>query len=152
MSTENSSSFGEHLKQARKASNLSQTALAERIGVSPSVISSYETGAFGANRNRMTKLATELGVSLSYLLGETSNPSEPQPGELNLHPKIQEQAKALMDEEGFTELRELVVYLIKEETKRRGTKGSKGQTLADSMEELHQSLEKTFGKKERKDE
>ena len=38
---------------------------------------------------------------------------------MDLHPKIQAQAEALMDDEGFTEMKELVTFLVKEETKRR---------------------------------
>lgn len=61
--------FGERLKQARKAKNLSQSELAELCGWDNNVrISKYETGGQMPRPDGMIKLATVLEVDPTWLL------------------------------------------------------------------------------------
>lgn len=57
---ENSLILKNHLKEARKEKNLSQTELADMVGVSRNTISSIETGQF----NPTAKLALILCIAL----------------------------------------------------------------------------------------
>ena len=63
--------FGEKLKSARLANNLSQLELGEKLGVSEKAIYNYEqTGAF-PRRSKLLKLAEILNVSVAYLMDDT---------------------------------------------------------------------------------
>ena len=62
--------FGEKLKSARLANNLSQLELAEKLGVSEKAIYNYEqTGAF-PRRAKLLKMADILNVSVAYLMDD----------------------------------------------------------------------------------
>ena len=65
--------IGEKLKQLRKQKKLSQVTLAERLGVSKSVISAYENEVHLPPYDVLLKLSRIFGVSTDYLLGATSN-------------------------------------------------------------------------------
>jgi len=57
------------LKEIRKARGLKQSELAEKIGIAPSAIGHYETGARKIDPNKLTMLAQVLGVSTDEILG-----------------------------------------------------------------------------------
>lgn len=59
---------GEHLRAARQARNLSLRDLADRLGVSPSLISQIETGRARPSVSTLYAIATELSVSIDDLL------------------------------------------------------------------------------------
>ena len=59
--------MGERLREARQARSLSLRDLAERVGVSPSLISQFETGRARPSVNTLYALAAELEVSLDDL-------------------------------------------------------------------------------------
>lgn len=61
--------IGSRLKQLRKQKNLSQTALADQLGVSKSVLSSYETGVHFPPYDVLLRLSRIFGVTTDYLLG-----------------------------------------------------------------------------------
>lgn len=62
--------FGEKLKKARLALNLSQSELAEKTGISERSLYTYEqTGALPRSGN-IQKIAEALNVSIGYLLDE----------------------------------------------------------------------------------
>lgn len=66
-------SFGERLRQLREERNLTQKAVAEFIGVSPRMVSFYESGAhFPREEGILLKLADYFQVSTDYLLGRSS--------------------------------------------------------------------------------
>ena len=69
--------MGEHLRAARAARGLSLRELAERLGVSPSLISQIETGRASPSVNTLYALAAELDVSLDELLFDERRPPEP---------------------------------------------------------------------------
>ena len=65
--------IGEKLKQLRKQKKLSQVTLAEWLGVSKSVISSYENEIHLPPYDVLLKLSRIFGVSTDYLLGAKNN-------------------------------------------------------------------------------
>jgi transcriptional regulator with XRE-family HTH domain len=60
--------MGEHLREARRGRRLSLRDLAERLGVSPSLISQIETGRANPSVSTLYAIAAELDVSLDELL------------------------------------------------------------------------------------
>ena len=60
--------MGEHLREARRSRRLSLRVLAERLGVSPSLISQIETGRANPSVSTLYAIAAELDVSLDELL------------------------------------------------------------------------------------
>jgi len=60
--------IGERLRSERQARGLSLRHLAERLGVSPSLISQIETGRARPSVSTLYSIATELGVSIDELL------------------------------------------------------------------------------------
>ena len=66
---------GTRLRKARKARQMSQTALAKLIGTSPNQISMIENGQSGTSIRTMVAAATMLNVSLDYLAGLNDEPT-----------------------------------------------------------------------------
>jgi len=67
------SPFGERLYKSRKARGISQTELGNRVGISQRMISHYEGSPPDAPPvSTITKMAEVLGVTVSYLLGEST--------------------------------------------------------------------------------
>ncbi len=64
--------FSEKLREARKEAGISQTDLAERIGVSRRSIFAYENGDSIPRKNVLRKLAKELSVTVTYLTDDES--------------------------------------------------------------------------------
>lgn len=63
--------FGEKIREERRKQNLTQKELAEKIGVTNRVITSYETGrSFPRTRDAYKKIADALGVNVNYLLSD----------------------------------------------------------------------------------
>lgn len=61
--------LGLRLKELRRERNWTQGQVAERIGVTPSIISAYETGIRMPSYEALLKLIRLYGVSADYLLG-----------------------------------------------------------------------------------
>ncbi len=68
------SEMGDRLRAARRAHGLSLRALADRLGISPSLISQVETGRAKPSVNTLYALASELGISLDDLLFTDARP------------------------------------------------------------------------------
>jgi len=90
--------MGEHLREARRSRRLSLRELAERLGVSPSLISQIETGRANPSVSTLYAIAAELDVSLDELLfndrrsfGSGSVPTRPdaQPGVMSANRPVQ---------------------------------------------------------------
>lgn len=62
-------SSGKVLKNLRLQANLSQSELAQMLGISRSAVSSYESGTRSPNHDVLLKLAVLFNVSTDYLLG-----------------------------------------------------------------------------------
>ena len=60
--------MGDRLREARQSRGLSLRALAERLGVSPSLISQVETGRARPSVSTLYAIVTELGISLDELV------------------------------------------------------------------------------------
>ena len=65
--------FGTRLKELRKQNGLRQQQLAERVGVTKSVISFYELKERAPSPDVLTKLSYIFHVSTDYLLGIERN-------------------------------------------------------------------------------
>lgn len=63
--------FGEKIREERKKQNLTQKELADKIGVTNRVITSYETGkSFPRTRDAYKRIADALGINVNYLLSD----------------------------------------------------------------------------------
>ena len=82
--------LAERLQQMRQRYGLSQKVVADRLGISPSVVSGYETGARVPSADVLLKLAGLYHCSTDYLLGRAS-PTKT----LDVSGLSQEQFKAL---------------------------------------------------------
>ena len=65
--------FSDRLKQLRTESGLSQKELAKLMQVSPSIISSYETGERTPSLENLLSLSDVFKCTTDYLLGKESN-------------------------------------------------------------------------------
>jgi transcriptional regulator with XRE-family HTH domain len=72
--------MGERLRLARQARRLSLRVLADRLGVSPSLISQIETGRANPSVSTLYALADELDMSLDDLLFNDRRAAEPVAG------------------------------------------------------------------------
>lgn len=66
--------IGEVIKSAREAKNYTQEELAEAIGMTQRMISSYERGKQKVSEKAARKLSRVLGLSVAYLQGYSENP------------------------------------------------------------------------------
>lgn len=63
--------FKKRLKELRTARGYSQVSLAEKLGVSKSIIGAYETGDRMPSREALEAIADFFNVDMDYLLGKT---------------------------------------------------------------------------------
>ena len=68
--------FGNRLKDLRTKAGLTQKQLADRLGVTSSVVSYYELSERSPSPEVLVKLARIFHVSTDYLLGVEKNPDE----------------------------------------------------------------------------
>lgn len=61
--------LGDKIRNLRTSKNMTQKELSDRLGVSKSIISSYESGARYPSFDVLIKLARVFHVSTDYLLG-----------------------------------------------------------------------------------
>lgn len=61
--------LGERLKELRKQQGLTQVQVAERLGLSKAIISSYEVASRHPSYGVLIKMAALYGVTTDYLLG-----------------------------------------------------------------------------------
>ncbi|MDO8984173.1 helix-turn-helix domain-containing protein [Cypionkella sp.] len=66
--SEVAATFGDRLEAARESCGMSQTELAQRLGVRDTTIKSWEADAWEPRGNRLQMLAGMLNVSLMWLL------------------------------------------------------------------------------------
>ena len=57
------------IKEARQFAGLAQKDLAKKLGIAPTTLSGYESGAHDPKSELLTKIADICGVSVDYLLG-----------------------------------------------------------------------------------
>lgn len=66
--------FNERIKEQRQKLRYTQKELAEKVNVSPQVISNWERGYTSPSPDDIKKLSTVLQTSTDYLLGKSNNP------------------------------------------------------------------------------
>ena len=76
--------IGEKIKQTRKKLELSQEALAERMGISVQAVSKWECELSCPDIMFLPQIADYLGVSLDYLLREEQEEPEALTGSIDL--------------------------------------------------------------------
>jgi len=67
--------IGERIKSARKAHNMTQDALSEKMGVSIAFLSRIERGSSQINLKRLSQICELLGVTEGDILNGSSNKS-----------------------------------------------------------------------------
>ncbi len=65
--------FGKKLRECRENKGLSQNVLAKQLGVHHSIIGRYERDEVKPTIDVVKKLASALGTTVGYLLGETES-------------------------------------------------------------------------------
>ena len=128
--------FGKRLATVRKKQNLSQYALADRLGFSRGQIANYEQGKRQPDYETLIKIADFFGVSTDYLLGVTDNPSRDETKEQKLkdfieQPGVPYDETRYIPEEKLKPLRELLETVLaeripqykEEQRKKNGTNG-----------------------------
>ena len=70
---------GLRIKNTRKKNKLTQTELAEKIGVHEVTVRTWENTDKGPNLTVMPFLAAALNTTVAYLVGETDDPKRPEP-------------------------------------------------------------------------
>lgn len=63
--------FGIRLRQVRKARGISQSVLAEMLGLTKQAISNYESGANTPTHGVFLRIADQMDVDLDFLAGRT---------------------------------------------------------------------------------
>lgn len=66
-------SFGKRLKELRRSKKISQTDLANQIGVRQSMITQYENSSSMPSIEMMIEIAKYLDVSIDYLVGSSKS-------------------------------------------------------------------------------
>ena len=84
--------LGKRLRQLRKTKKLTQKQVAERVGVTRTVLSQYENDHTAPSLEVLVKLANQFGVSTDYLLDNIS-PSEQSKEEAKRRMLLQEAEK-----------------------------------------------------------
>lgn len=74
---------GRRIGERRLAKGLSQTALAQQLGVSPQQVQKYEAGANRISASRLSDIATALGVAPGAFFPERSAVGPSQPDDLS---------------------------------------------------------------------
>lgn len=64
--------FPDTLRQLRKKRRLTQKQFAEKVFISPSAVSQYETGRISPSRETLKRIADFFGVSTEYLMGTST--------------------------------------------------------------------------------
>ncbi|WP_404429452.1 helix-turn-helix domain-containing protein [Microbacterium lacus] len=81
--------IGQRLRDARTRQGISLRAIAQAVGVSPSLISQVETGKTQPSVSTLYALVNQLGISLDELMGHepwTSPPTKDAPGPMLPYP------------------------------------------------------------------
>jgi transcriptional regulator with XRE-family HTH domain len=82
--------LGQRLAAARRASGLTQTQLAEQLGIAQQTLAHYEMGRLRVAVALMPPLARALGVTVEDLMGEEAPPAKRGPT-----PKLQQQIERI---------------------------------------------------------
>ncbi len=92
--------LGDKVKMIRKNNKMTQTKLAEAIGVSQSTIGMIEGNKQGASNDTLIKLATILGTTVDYLLSDNEDIKIERDYSLSINEQenIDDEAKKIIQE------------------------------------------------------
>lgn len=76
-------SVGRRIGERRSAMGLSQTALAQRLGISPQQVQKYEAGQNRISASRLSDIATALGVTPGTLFPDRAPGEASESGDLS---------------------------------------------------------------------
>lgn len=113
--------FSERLKKLRKQAHLTQTEVAEKLGISQQAYASWERGIKKPTQDNLVKIAQILNVSIDYLIG-TSDESVKADELDNVELIFRMNSKGLTDEEKEIFKKELIEFM--EERKKAFRKGN----------------------------
>ena len=113
--------FSECLKNLRKQAHLTQTEVAEKLGISQQAYASWERGIKKPTQDNLVKIAQILNVSIDYLIG-TSYESVKADELDNVELIFRMNSKGLTDEEKEIFKKELIEFM--EERKKAFRKGN----------------------------
>lgn len=89
------------IREAREACNMTQAALAEKLGINGVTLSGYETGKHDPKSDTLIKIAQICGVTVDFLLGrETQGGSQVSDKAMKLAQRydgLSDYAKAIID-------------------------------------------------------
>lgn len=106
-----------NIKKARKEKGLTQTELAEKVGVTQGNLSAWETDRWKPDMNSLKKLCEALNCSSDYLLGQESFPVS---GENNIYFQLAKEVEEMqLPEPDVKKLLEFAKF-IKEKNDRIG--------------------------------
>jgi transcriptional regulator with XRE-family HTH domain len=86
----NSKTIGQHIAEVRKKKGLTQTQLAEKIGITPYLVSNFEIGRINITAEMLCHFALALGVSIDKLIGFKNNENNKSETPLRFSRRIQE--------------------------------------------------------------
>lgn len=76
-------SFGDRLQELRKDKKITQETIANMLNTTRATYSRWETNTHQPSQEATLQLAKILDTTVSYLIGETDNPSKPQKKDLS---------------------------------------------------------------------
>jgi len=115
MTTEREKAFGRRLKAARKACGLTQSFVAQKLGVTRQAVGQWETAESSPNPETLRKLADLYNVSADYLLGRETNSVILATRRMPLHPL----GARYLTEEELAEIEERTMAFHEFEVRRR---------------------------------
>jgi transcriptional regulator with XRE-family HTH domain len=89
----NSKTIGQHIAEARKKKGLTQTQLAEKIGITQYLVSNFEIGRINITAEMLCHFALALGVSIDKLVGFKNDDNSKIETPLRFTRRIQEISK-----------------------------------------------------------
>lgn len=104
--------FSERLKNLRKQAHLTQTDVAEKLGISQQAYASWERGIKKPTQDNLVKIAQILNVSIDYLVGN-SDESVKEDELDNVELLFRMNSKGLSEEEKVIFKKELIEFMEK---------------------------------------
>lgn len=89
------SAVGQRIRQRRKMLGLSQTDLADRVGVKFQQVQKYETGVNRVAASRLWKIAEALQVPITYFFEDLEMPGFPDEGDTAQAPSLPETSEMI---------------------------------------------------------
>lgn len=104
--------FSERLKNLRKKARLTQTDVAEKLGISQQAYASWERGVKKPTQDNLVKIAQILKVSIDYLVGNSDEVIKDDELD-NVEILFRMNSKGLTDEEKKIFKKELIEFMEK---------------------------------------